>query len=215
VGEVWEALKSAGIEGDTIIIFSSDHGDMLWSQGFNRKQKPWDESVRVPMLWHWPAGLGRGGRKVDATMGSEDVMPTMLGLCGVKSPGSVQGLDYSGYMKGGENPNEGNAALIACVAPFSEWSRAMGGREFRGLRTERYTYVRTLKGPWLLYDDVKDPYQAENLVGKGLPAEKELDALLTKKLKAAGDEFKDADYYLEKWGYKDKLRKNGALSTEP
>jgi arylsulfatase A-like enzyme len=216
MGEVWEALKQAGVEENTIVIFSADHGDMLWSQGFNRKQKPWEESIRVPMLWHWPAGLGREGKKVDAVMCSEDVMPTMLGLCGVKIPESgVEGLDYSGYMKGGANPNKENAALISCVAPFSEWSRAMGGREFRGVRTGRYTYVRQLSGPWLLYDNEKDPYQMENLVGKGLPVEKELDGVLTEKLKEAGDEFKPANYYLQKWGYDKLVNKTGALSTEP
>ena len=91
-------------------------------------------------------------------------MPTLLGLCGVEIPKSVEGLDYSGYLRGGENPNRDNAALISCVAPFGEWNRKAGGREFRGVRTGRYTYVRDLNGPWLLYDDEKDPYQMDNIV---------------------------------------------------
>jgi arylsulfatase A-like enzyme len=215
MGDLRKTLADAGIEDDTLIIFTSDHGDMIYSNGWQRKQKPWDESIRVPMVWHWPGGLGREGKKVDGVMSSEDVMPTILGLCGVTAPKTVEGLDYAAYMKGGENPNAGNAALISCVTPFSEWSRAMGGREYRGVRTPRYTYVRQLNGPWLLYDNEKDPYQKDNLVGKGLPVESELDSLLQDKLKSARDEFKDADYYLTKWGYKDRLRPNGALPTEP
>ena len=40
-----------------------------------------------------------------------------------------------------------------------------GGREYRGVRTDRFTYVRDLNGPWLLYDNVVDPYQMNNLLG--------------------------------------------------
>ena len=70
-------------------------------------------------------------------MQSEDLMPTILGLCGVKGPGEMEGLDYSGYMRGGENPNKGNAAVISCVAPFAEWNRAVGGKEYGGLGRRR------------------------------------------------------------------------------
>jgi arylsulfatase A-like enzyme len=215
VARVREALKGAGVEDDTIIIFSSDHGDMLWSHGFNRKQKPWDESVRVPMLWTWPAGLGREGKDVDGAMNTEDIMPTILGLCGVDGPKGMEGLDYSKYMKGGENPNKGNAAVLGCVAPFGEWNRLVGGREYRGLRTERYTYVRDLKGPWLLYDNEKDPYQKENLVGKGLEVEGTLEARLKEKLAATGDEFLTGEEYLKRWGYASRVDAKGTLPTRP
>jgi arylsulfatase A-like enzyme len=217
VGDLWQTLRDLGIDDNTILIFISDHGDMLFSHGFNRKQKPWDESLRVPMLWHFPAGIGTSGRRVDAVMSSEDVMPTLLALCGIAIPNSVEGIDYSGYMKGGENPNRDNAALIACIAPFGEWNRAVGGKEFRGIRSERYTYVRDLKGPWLLYDDQADPYQQNNLVGNPAAADLQsrLDALLKGRLKAAHDEFAPADEYLTKWGYKDRVNKQGSLPTRP
>ena len=217
IGELRETLREAGIDQDTIIIFSSDHGDMLFSNGFNRKQKPWDESVRVPMLWHYPAGLGSNGKHVDVPLSTEDVMPTLLGLCDVPIPKSVEGLDYSGYMKGGENPNPDNAALISCIAPFAEWNRLVGGKEYRGVRTTRYTYVRDLKGPWLLYDNERDPYQQRNLVDapEAREVQAQLGSLLNARLKAAGDEFKPADYYLAKWGYKDRVNAQGTLPSVP
>jgi hypothetical protein len=120
-------------------------------------------------------------------------------------------------MRGGENPNKENAALITCVAPFGEWTRAAGGREFRGLRTPRYTYVRDLSGPWLLYDNETDPYQMNNLVNTPNAADiqQKLDALLQQRLKAAHDDFKPADYYLAKWGYKDRVDATGTLPTKP
>jgi len=213
IGDLRKTLHDTGTDEDTIFIFSSDHGDMLYSNGFNRKQKPWDESLRVPMLWHYPKALGTAGKRVDVPLSTEDVMPTLLKLCDVPIPKSVEGLDYTAYMKGGPNPNPDNAALVSCIAPFAEWNRLVGGKEFRGVRTTRYTYVRDLKGPWLLYDDDEDPYQQHNLVNEPEfhELQTKLDALLNARLKAAHDDFKPADYYLTKWGYKDRVNARGAL----
>jgi arylsulfatase A-like enzyme len=210
-------LRDAGVEQNTILIFSSDHGDMLFSHGLRRKQQPWDESLRVPMLWHYPADLGDAGTRSDAVISSEDVMPTLLSLCGLPIPPSVEGIDYSRHMTGGENPNRDNAALIACMSPFGEWNRTLGGKEYRGVRTERYTYARDLKGPWLLFDDERDPYQENNLVGNADSADVQarLDGLLNDRLKSAHDEFAPADVYLTKWGYKDRVNRQGSLPTKP
>jgi arylsulfatase A-like enzyme len=203
IGLLWQTLRDAGIEDDTLLVFTSDHGDMLGSHGLTRKQKPWDESIRVPLLLHFPRRLGTGGRKLGAPVSSEDLMPTVLGLCRVPILRSVEGIDYSGYAQGGKNPSDG-AALISCAAPFGEWSRGRGGQEFRGIRTERYTYVRTLKGPWLLYDNDKDPYQLENLIGIPRHAELQarLDRLLRARLKQTRDDFLPGASYIKKWGWK-------------
>jgi arylsulfatase A-like enzyme len=212
VGDVWQTLKDNRLERDTILIFTADHGDMLWSQGQQRKQRPWDESIRVPMLWHYPAKLGDAGRTLTAPICCEDVMPTLLDLCGVKTPSSVEGLDYAPHLTGhAPSPCPDDTALITCVSPFGEYTRDKGGREYRGLRTPRYTYVRTLEGPWLLYDDVKDPYQQHNLIGQSEAAEvqAQLDRQLTERLKAYGDEFHPGERYIENWGYQ--VDKNGTI----
>jgi arylsulfatase A-like enzyme len=215
IARLWQSLIDLRIERNTILVFTSDHGDMLGSHSLERKQKPWDESLRVPMLWHYPAGLGAGGRRLDAVIASEDLMPTILGLCGIAIPKSVEGLDYSSHMRGGANPNSRNAALISCPAPFGEWSRDRGGREFRGVRTGRFTYVRDLKGPWLLYDNQIDPYQLRNLINQPDTAEEQsrLDALLNQRLESAGDEFLPAALYINKWGYT--VDATGTLPTRP
>ncbi len=61
--------------------------------------------------------------------------------------------------------------LIQCPVPFHQWNYKTGGREYRGVRTKRFTYVRDLDGPWLLYDKSIDPYQMNNLVGKTAQAD--------------------------------------------
>ncbi len=198
VGDLLQTLHESGLEKNTIVIFSADHGDMLVSQGLNAKQKPFDESLRVPLLFRWPAELKP--RNVEAVFNSEDFMPTLLRLCGTSVPKEVEGLDYNEYMRGGKNPSD-NSALFACITPFGEWDHARGGRELRGVRTTRYTYVRDLKGPWLLFDNQLDPFQLTNQVGK-LPVQKELDKQLQQKLKKAHDDFRSGEYYVKKWGYR-------------
>ena len=200
VGDIARSLEDAGIADDTLLIFASDHGDMLGSQGMTRKQKPWEESIRVPFLLRYPAKYGREGRRVDAFLNAHDIMPTLLGICGLPIPETVDGRDVSPRI---DAPDDGDGALLACFHPFGEWRRDVGGREFRGVRTARYTYCRMLEGAWLLYDNARDPHQLENVIGRADYAETqaELDALLWRKLDEMGDAFLPGAAYLESWGY--------------
>ncbi|QDT30698.1 Arylsulfatase [Gimesia panareensis] len=202
VSDLLATLKETGVDENTIVVFTSDHGDMLHSHGQIRKQKPWDESLRVPMLFRLNGAEHAKGRTVDTPINSEDLMPTLLGLCQIAIPETVEGLDYSGYLRGGKNPSDG-ATVITCPSPFGEWQRSRGGKEYRGLRTTRYTYVRDLNGPWLLYDNQADPYQLKNLCNDpaAAPIQAKLDALLNKKLAAQNDEFLHGSKYIAKFGY--------------
>jgi arylsulfatase A-like enzyme len=201
-GQVMQTLSDTGLDRNTIVIFTSDHGDMLGSHGMVKKQKPFDESIRVPMLFRCPPALGIKARRLDAVISSEDFMPTLLGLCHAPITPTVQGIDYSGYMRGKKNPSDG-AALISCVAPFSDWAHSKGGREYRGIRTERFTYARGLDGPWLLFDNDKDPLQLTNLVNQpsGAKWQKKLDKTLQGKLRQTHDQFLPSADYIKQWGY--------------
>ncbi len=214
VGALHATLRETGLEKNTLLVFTSDHGDLLGAHGGRNKQQPYDESIRVPLLFHWPAVLGTRARRLDALINTEDIMPTILGLCGISIPGTVEGLDYSAYIRGGKDPSDG-MALISCAAPFGQWTRKTGGREYRGLRTLRYTYVRDLNGPWLLFDNRKDPNQLANLVGKPAftPLQKQLDEALTRKLAQTHDRFLPAKEYIRQWGYK--VDSNGTVPYEP
>ena len=197
-----QTLKDTGAADHTIIVFTSDHGDMLGSQGQARKQRPFDESVRVPMIVHVPVALGVKPAEFDAPISSEDLMPTLLGLSKIAIPPSVEGLDFSGQIRGGASPSDG-AAIISCAAPFGEWKRGNGGKEYRALKTARYTYARDLNGPWLLFDNQTDPWQKNNLAGQAEHAELQakLDAWLQRKLTERHDDFRPGDEYIKKWGY--------------
>ena len=202
-GRIVDELDALGLADDTILVFTSDHGDMIGSQGNQRKQRPWDEAIRVPFLIRYPRLLGRQAKKITLPINTPDIMPTLLGLCGIDSPNTVEGTNRTDLIAG-RTADGDEAALIACPSPFGEWTRKKGGREYRGVRTRRYTYVRTLDGPWLLYDNQTDPYQMNNLVGKPECAalEAELEAKLTARLAEMNDEFLPGAQYIAKWGYR-------------
>jgi arylsulfatase A-like enzyme len=202
VGDIVKTLKKEGIWNNTIILFTSDHGDLLGSHGAYGKQQPYDESIRVPMLFYYSGNRGIKKGTYPAMISSSDIMPTLLGLAGVKIPGSVEGKDFSSYLHGGTTPKD-TLALISCPQPFGNWRRSRGGREFRGVRTPHFTYVRDLKGPWMLFDDKKDPYQMHNLVDdpKYKKIKSKLNKLLNRKLKSIGDHFRPGSYYVKKFHY--------------
>ena len=210
VGDIVQTLQECNLEKDTILVFTSDHGDMLYSQGQQKKQRPYDESIRVPFLLRYPGLLGTQGRKIDMPINAPDIMPTLLGLSGIKVPRTVEGEDFSGVIRGTEEPDN-ESALISCASPFGQWTRSQGGREYRGVRTRRYTYVRDLNGPWLLFDDQTDPYQLNNLCNKDAYQEvqQKLERLLTEKLQETKDKFLSGSAYIKKWGYK--VDKNGTV----
>lgn len=195
-----ETLRRLRIDDETIVVFTSDHGDMMLSQGLTTKLHPWDESIRIPFLVRYPKARVGAGRRVRTPINLPDVMPTLLGLAGIPIPRSVQGVDYSA-LAAGKAPYHGRPALLGLPVPFTE-ARRYGFAEYRGLRTSRYTYVRSIHGPWLLYDNSTDPYQMRNLCGRASARSVQisLDQALEGELKGVGDEFLPAAEYVRRAG---------------
>ena len=202
VGKIWQTLKDLDIDKNTIIVFTSDHGDLLGAHGAWNKQQPFEESIRVPFLIHAPNLFGETGRISMVLINSPDIMPTLLGLTDMKIPKSVEGIDFSGVLKGTKKDHV-KQTLIACYQPFGQWARRMGGKEYRGVVTHRYTYTRDLSGPWQLFDNLMDPFQLTNLVNtpSNFKIQKKLDLALNFELKKRKDEFRPGMEYIKKWNY--------------
>jgi len=202
IGKLIDALDNAGVSDNTILIFTSDHGDMLMSKGVLKKQRPYDESIKVPLLIRYPDKLGTSSRKIKDPIGTPDLLPTLLGLSEVQQPKTIEGKDFSSELVTG-NDLGNEAVLIMLPVPFHEWNFSAGGREYRGIRTKEYTYAKDLKGPWLLYDDEKDPFQENNLIDKPefKDLQKRVNDILSQKLKETNDNFLAADEYMSKWNY--------------
>lgn len=201
IGSVLEQLKALQLMENTIVVFSSDHGEMMGGHGVKPlvKQMAWDESIRVPFLISYPSIGANKGAVVNAPINTPDILPSLLGLANVKIPETVEGEDLSELIKN-PDPTADRAALVMNVCPFTG---NYDDPEFRAIRTSQYTYGRILSGASMLYDNLSDPYQMNNLVNKpefaGL--QEDLDKQLVNELNKIGDDFQPRDYYLKKWGY--------------
>lgn len=157
MGRINDALDNAGISKDTIVVFTSDHGDMLGSQGHSLKQRPWEESINIPLILRYPRRVKAEQRR-DWIVSSVDVMPTLLGLCDIPIPSQLQGLDYSATFVG-KSDTERDAAFL-----FNVHNGGGPGTDWRGIRTKEWTYAHHFSGDWVMYDLKNDPYQLKNLV---------------------------------------------------
>ncbi|MGW8314104.1 MAG: sulfatase family protein [Bacteroidales bacterium] len=180
-GRLMEALKEAGLEENTLVVFTSDHGEMLGSHGRYAKSVWFDESIGIPFIIRWKGRLQT--REEQMPFACYHFMPTLLGLMGIEIPESVEGTSYAGLVLGNSTSRAGSAVIAGYGNPAhllaegqepSIWAlqadslhrsgidwRKVG---YRGLRTEKYTYVvdRGRKGRYLhryLYDLDADPYQ--------------------------------------------------------
>ena len=173
MGRLMQALDRLGLAENTILVFSSDHGDMLWSQGRVKKQQPWEESVHIPLIVRWPAGLPVGAVN-DTLISIADYTPTLLGLAGAPVPESMNGLDLSGTLEMTDDRRPTTSRLSSSVRrpssvfinEYVSFDQARAYQPWRGVRTERHTYARWLQGGTLLYDNLNDPYQLHNLAVK-------------------------------------------------
>ena len=101
IGRVLDALDAAGKADDTIVLFTSDHGDMLTAHGFVFKLCwcGYDELLRVPLLVRWP-GRVKPGTRCDALVSSVDILPTLLDMMDVPAPAGVEGRSFAPLLTG-------------------------------------------------------------------------------------------------------------------
>ena len=132
---------------------------MLGSQGLRLKRKPWEESIRVPGMIRYPRTVQPSRRS--ELLSHIDIAPTLLGLCGLKSPSTFQGTDFS-QLLAGKAQRTPDSVFFQIFGPYRG-----DGTEFswRGVRTARHMYARGEHSPWVLYDLERDPFQLQNLVG--------------------------------------------------
>lgn len=188
VGRLLQTLKDTGQDENTIILFTSDHGDMLGSHGMRLKRKPHEESAGVPGIMRWPARIPKN-RTVDTLFSHIDMPATLLGLAGLPVPKHFQGADLSRVALG-QTAAGPAAVLLQLFVPF----RGDGILQpWRGIITDRYTYARTADAPWVLFDNRTDPWQMTNLATD--PAQEKLRADLDARLAALMAAQRDA------WSY--------------
>jgi len=184
IGRILGELDSLGLTEDTIVLVSSDHGDMLGSHGQRLKRKPWEESIRIPGIVRYPRS-GAAPRQTDAFFTQVDFAPTLLSLCGVDTPAGMQGADLSPVILGQTDAGP-DSAFFQIFGPFFAGGCEAG---WRGVRTDKYMYARYRDKPWVLYDLEADPYELNNLAEdpQAAPIREELEAKITEWMDKTGD----------------------------
>jgi hypothetical protein len=136
----------------------------MGSQGTMNKRHPYQESIRVPFIVHWPDTIP-AGHKADELYGSIDIMPSILSLAGLKVPDNCMGQDFSPVMLGKKGPDPESQFIMHIDNKKVTRDRKINPAPFfRGVRTKRYTYAIGINGEWVLYDNQEDPFQMNNLI---------------------------------------------------
>lgn len=162
-GQLIDYLKRTGRYENTIVVFTSDHGEMMGSHGLMTKGVCFEESINVPLMIRVP---GVAASTSDLLFNSVDLMPTLMGLSGLDIPAGVDGRDFTDHFAEDPATHTPDKALI-------------GYAQFRGWRTPTYTYVTTThesghlvgreavylrnkrqtRSSHILFDLMNDPYQ--------------------------------------------------------
>ena len=165
VGNVTAALEKAGMWANTLLLFTSDHGDHLGAHGNREKMTTYDESLRVPFLLHWPARVAAATVTDVAT--SVDVWPTVAGLLGLPPRPHA----------GGRNCGTTTAGALASSLVASAAAAAARRRRASSTRAaassaaaSRSTRPHEAAGvPWRDHDDTGVPDCDDDGVERGEP----------------------------------------------
>jgi arylsulfatase A-like enzyme len=161
IGRLVEVLDRTGQFENTIVVYTSDHGDQLGSQGYANKQLPFEESVRVPLIASGP-GIPVNCQS-EAMIGLVDIAPSLLGLVGLDM-GETDGRKLPSVFTDAEDKGLEDCYLFDLVNCHQSFWR--GTDAWRAVRSHNYTYACKENGePWLLYDNQRDSLQQNNLVG--------------------------------------------------
>ncbi len=153
-GRLMRAIDEQHLAEDTIVVFTSDYGDMLGSHGLEGANVPFEESLRVPLMVRYPRRM-EAGRRHEFPLSNVDLMPTLLGLCGVPSPDGTQGQDLSALLASGQGPHPESVYCLGKLGATAEWRMVV--RALDKLVVDRDLNVTHL------YNLGTDPYEMENL----------------------------------------------------
>jgi len=160
VGRMMKALEDTGQAENTLVIFTSDHGEMLGDHGiFLKGPYFYEGAIRVPMILRWP-GKYKAGLKSDALVEMVDLAPTLLEAAGMPPPAAMQGRSLTGLLTGQTTRHRDS---IYCEF-FDSFALYQPPPMAVCVRTEQYKlacYQNLAAGE--LYDLEKDPNETNNL----------------------------------------------------
>lgn len=188
IGEVLKALDDAGLREDTLIVFTSDHGDGHGAHQWNQKSLLYEESVRIPLIVVPPGGA-RPGRERRLVSNGLDLFPTLCDYAGMVTPEGLPGRSLRPLLETAD-PATWREELFIEAWPFQGDS---GNTQGRAVVSDRYKYIIYRWGRWReqLFDRERDPGEMVNLAVNHAyaPVLEEHRARLRRYCKEQGDAF--------------------------
>jgi choline-sulfatase len=157
IGQVTQKTRSDN--ANTLVVFSSDHGDLGGAHGLPFKGPAmYEELVLVPLIISWP---GRVSPSVsDALVSNIDILPTLCEAAGIKPPGDIDGRSLLPILMGKAQISDWRDAVFVEYYGKQNWRVPI-----RMIRTGLWKYVRYLHYGEELYDLAGDPHELRNLAG--------------------------------------------------
>jgi len=155
VGRLLGALDELKLSGETIVIFTADHGDMMGSHKLEHKGVWYEESAGVPLLIRWPGKL-KGGTKQDWLFNNIDMAPTLLGLCGLTPLPDAHGENRAPLLLTDEGERPESIYTQGRLGTVGEWRMVVRG-------ADKLVVDRELR-PIHLYNLVQDPLEQNDLI---------------------------------------------------
>lgn len=168
LGRIMAALEESGQAERTIILFSSDHGEMAGDHGMCEKRNLYEESARVPLMIHVPWLNTDGATRVPGSVSHVDIMPTLLEFAGAPAPENIHGTSRADVLRGEADLSENSV--------FVEWNgvgdrdlgnpslNRMGAVPWRGvISPDRFKLNLSPGDQCELYDLDTDPHEQHNL----------------------------------------------------
>ena len=170
VGQVLDALEQTGLDDETVVVFTSDHGWGMGEKGYFYKNSLWQESTRVPLIIRAPK-ITKAGARCDHPVSLIDVYPTLLDICGlpedtVKDETKGEPLDGHSLVPLLRNSEGKWAGPEAALTALYVWADDYDpGKQSYSLRAKDWRYIRYANGKEELYQTESDPHEWTNLAG--------------------------------------------------
>ena len=167
VGDLLLRLEIDGLLENTIIVYTTDHGEMAGEHGVWWKNGWYEACTRVPLIFSLPEQRkgARPAHRCRAPVSLADLFPTLCGFAGVEPPEGLDGIDLSAAVRSEAEPSN---RPIFCDALKPRWG---AGTEFRSIRWKQYKYVVFRDAPPLFFDLADDPGEQRNLIVRGAEGE--------------------------------------------
>lgn len=156
VGDILKTLEASGKKEDTLVIFTSDHGEFLGDHGRVQKGMPaYDCISRVPFIMRYPKALP-AGKVVTALSEGVDFVPTILDFAGIQIPPEIQGKSLKAIAQGKTETHK-DSVLIELFNPLEAERQSC-------VKTESFMYYVDSRGDEKLFDRIEDPDELENVI---------------------------------------------------